>query len=110
MRYPVGSSPLERAGDAGGLRPGKGCPGRSPPGTLRLVRGTCPAAVRSVGLRGELRGLPGKAWRHSPAPVTVAVKVIGWPTFAGLADAVSVVVVGDKAVRSSRISSRGRTP
>src|SRR5262245_20811873 len=41
-------------------------------------------------------------------PVTVAVKVIGWPTFAGLTDAVSVVVVGDRTVRSSSASRPGR--
>src|SRR5262249_7582981 len=41
-------------------------------------------------------------------PVTVAVKVLGWLTSAGLSDAVSVVVVAVGTERSSRHSSCGR--
>src|SRR5262245_20634273 len=51
---------------------------------------------------------PLKVLGERSPPVTVAVKVIGWPALAGLTDAVSVVVVGDKTVRSSRTSRPGR--
>src|SRR5262245_17398176 len=46
---------------------------------------------------------------NSP-PVTGAVKVMGWPTFAGLKAGVGEVVVGDKTVASIRVSSDGLYP
>src|SRR5262245_31335839 len=51
-------------------------------------------------------------FRMGPAgkspPVTVAVKVIGWPSTDGLSDDVSAVVVAVGTERSSRHSSCGR--